>query len=194
MRVSNNTRQTPVFSSHRLFLWVTQSKVSINAALLSFTVLMLSLLVLAPSTAFAADKAKELEWSDLVPEDYQAEIPTSIEHIGQAMAGPQSINAPVVEALDGQFVKIPGFVVPLEGDDELVTEFLLVPYFGACVHVPPPPSNQVIHVTMEKGAPASAFYDPIWLIGTISTESWKGDLAQVGYKMVGLEVAPYDDF
>ncbi|WP_232842775.1 DUF3299 domain-containing protein [Psychrosphaera ytuae] len=142
----------------------------------------------------AKGKVPELEWSDLVPKDYQVEIPTSIEHIGQAMAGPQSINAPVVEELDGKTIKIPGFVVPLEGDDEVVTEFLLVPYFGACVHVPPPPSNQIIHVTMEKGAPASAFYDPIWITGTISTETWKGDLAQVGYKMKGLEVAPYDDF
>lgn len=140
------------------------------------------------------DQIQELEWQDLVPGDYEAEIPTSIEHIGQAMAGPQSINAPVVEELDGQMVKIPGFVVPLEGDDEVVTEFLLVPYFGACVHVPPPPSNQVIHVTMEKGAPASAFYDPVWITGRITTETWEGELAQVGYKMKGTDVAPYDDF
>lgn len=145
-------------------------------------------------TAVDKNAIQELEWSDLVPGDYEAEMPTTIEHIGQAMAGPQSINAPVVEELDGQMVKIPGFVVPLEGDDEVVTEFLLVPYFGACVHVPPPPSNQVIHVTMEKGAPASAFYDPVWITGRITTESWEGELAQVGYKMVGTDVAPYDDF
>ena len=137
--------------------------------------------------------AKTLEWSDLVPSNYT--VPEmSIEHIGQAMAGPQSINAPVVKELDGKLVKVPGFVVPLEGDDETVTEFLLVPYFGACLHVPPPPSNQIIHVTLKKGAPASAMYDPIWVIGTLKTETWKGELAQVGYTMQGIDIAPYDDF
>ena len=140
-----------------------------------------------------SNDAKELEWSDLVPKDMVQKIPT-IEEIGHAMAGPQSINAPVVKELDGQTVKIPGFVVPLEGDDELVTEFLLVPYFGACVHVPPPPSNQIIHVTFKKGAPASSMYDPIWVTGKIATETWKGELAQVGYTMQGIEIAPYDDF
>lgn len=136
---------------------------------------------------------KELEWSDLVPKGFDAGTP-DIAHIGQAMAGPQTINAPVVKELDGQLIKIPGFVVPLEGDDDKVTEFLLVPYFGACVHVPPPPSNQLIYVTFPEGAPAEAMYDPIWVIGTLSTKEWKGELAQVGYTMVGTKVAPYDDF
>ena len=143
--------------------------------------------------SLANEQPKELEWEDLVPKDFV--VPNmDIEHIGQAMAGPQTINAPVVKALDGQFVKIPGFVVPLEGDDDVVTEFLLVPYFGACVHVPPPPSNQLIHVTMPKGAPVEAMYDPIYVIGKIKTESWKGELAQVGYTMEGTDIASYDDF
>ena len=149
-------------------------------------------LFLASFSLFAQD-AKELEWSDLVPQGYEMDEP-SIEHIGQAMAGPQTINAPVVEALDGKVVKIPGFVVPLEGDEEKVTEFLLVPYFGACLHVPPPPSNQIIYVKFPEGAPAEAMYDPIWLTGVIKTEEWKGELAQVGYTMKGTAVAPYDDF
>lgn len=149
--------------------------------------------ITALSFSGSADDVKEYEWSDLAPKGLVQETPT-IEHIGQAMAGPQSINAPVVKELDGKTIKIPGFVVPLEGDDELVTEFLLVPYFGACLHVPPPPSNQIIHVTFKKGAPASAMYDPIWVTGKISTETWKGELAQVGYTMQGVEIAPYDDF
>ncbi|NVK24922.1 MAG: DUF3299 domain-containing protein [Gammaproteobacteria bacterium] len=141
----------------------------------------------------ANENAKELEWADLVPKDYAIDTP-DIEHIGQALAGPQTINAPVVDELNGKLVKIPGFVVPLEGDDEKVTEFLLVPYFGACVHVPPPPSNQIVYVTIPEGAPAEAMYDPIWVIGTLSTKSWSGELAQVGYTMQGIKVAPYDDF
>ena len=151
------------------------------------------LTLLISSNSLASTEPKELEWSDLVPENYEMATP-DLEHIGQAMAGPQTINAPVVQELNGKLVRIPGFVVPLEGDDDKVTEFLLVPYFGACVHVPPPPSNQLIYVKMPKGAPADAMYDPIWVIGTISTESWSGELAQVGYSMLGTDIAPYDDF
>jgi hypothetical protein len=150
-------------------------------------------ILLFPTQSFSDDKPLELEWADLIPKGYQADLP-DIEHIGQAMAGPQTINAPVVKELDGKTIKIPGFVVPLEGDENTVTEFLLVPYFGACVHVPPPPSNQLIYVKFEAGAPAEALYDPIWLVGKISTKEWKGDLAQVGYSMEGIGVLPYDDF
>ncbi len=153
------------------------------------------LLSLSAFSLFAIQEkdVRTLEWDDLKPKDFVAPLP-DIAHIGQAMAGPQMINAPVVDELNGKVVKIPGFVVPLEGDDEVVTEFLLVPYFGACTHVPPPPSNQIIHVTLKKGAPASAMYDPIWVTGTIRTETWKGELAQVGYTMKGISVTPYDDF
>lgn len=155
-----------------------------------------SSLVFMALTAFnlqANDQPLELEWDDLIPAGYQAPLP-DVAHIGQAMAGPQSINAPVVESLNGKLVKIPGFVVPLEGDENSVTEFLLVPYFGACIHVPPPPSNQIIYVKFPNGAPAEALYDPIWLIGTITTDQWQGELAQVGYSMQGIGVTPYDDF
>lgn len=160
---------------------------------LRITCFIIACCLLTPSIVNAESIPKELEWSDLVPKGFDAGTP-SIEHIGQALAGPQTINAPVVKELDGQLVKIPGFVVPLEGDNNKVTEFLLVPYFGACVHVPPPPSNQLIYVTFEEGAPAEAMYDPIWVIGTLSTQEWKGELAQVGYTMKGNKVAPYDDF
>lgn len=154
---------------------------------------VLFLLFFVPLALMAKEEPKELEWEDLVPAGYTAPAP-DIAHIGRAMAGPQSINAPVVKELNGKLVKIPGFVVPLEGDDEWVTEFLLVPYFGACIHVPPPPSNQLIHVKMPNGAPVEAMYDPIYVIGVIKTESWEGELAQVGYSMDGTDIAPYDDF
>ena len=155
--------------------------------------LMFLLVAFISFEALSEAQPKELEWEDLAPKGYTAP-PPDISHMGQALAGPQMINAPVVKELDGQFIKIPGFVVPLEGDDETVTEFLLVPYFGACIHVPPPPSNQLIHVTMPKGVPAEALYDPIYVIGTIKTDSWKGELAQVGYTMKGTSFSPYDDF
>lgn len=94
-------------------------------------------------------------------------------------------DAPVVDAYDGKRVKIPGFVVPLEGTETLTTEFLLVPYFGACIHVPPPPSNQIVYVKFEKGIPIDNIYDAIWVTGTLSTDGWQGDIASVGYRLSG---------
>ncbi|HCG90056.1 MAG TPA: DUF3299 domain-containing protein, partial [Alteromonas macleodii] len=84
-------------------------------------------------------------------------------------------DAPVVDTFDGKRVKIPGFVVPLEGTAELTTEFLLVPYFGACIHVPPPPSNQIVYVKFEEGVRIDNIYDAIWVTGELSTDGWKGD-------------------
>ena len=112
--------------------------------------LTLSLLILP------AEAARELSWDDLVPAGtgHLYGMPPA-QHNGlqsedQAPANPltQSMaNAPTVAELDGQEVKLPGYVVPLNVDpSQRVTEFLLVPYFGACIHVPPPPSNQIVHV------------------------------------------------
>ena len=86
----------------------------------------------------------EVYWEDLVPEGFNELAPPSVQHNGE-MSQLQP-DAPVVDTFDGKRVKIPGFVVPLEGTAELTTEFLLVPYFGACIHVPPPPSNQIVYV------------------------------------------------
>ncbi len=139
---------------------------------------------------FAHGKFTEVYWEDLVPQGF--ELPENqVSHQGQSMAQTQP-DAPVVDKYDGMKVRIPGFVVPLEGDDETLTEFLLVPYFGACVHVPPPPSNQIVHVKFPKGAPVGELYDAVWISGTLSTKGWKGDIASVGYTMVGVKIETYD--
>jgi hypothetical protein len=98
----------------------------------------------------------------------------------------------VVKSLNGKVVKIPGFIVPLEGDNELTREFLLVPYFGACIHVPPPPPNQIVYVKFSAGVPIDNLYDAVWVTGTLSTDAWEGELANVGYRLTGISVTPYD--
>lgn len=132
---------------------------------------------------------RELYWEDLAPQDFV--MPDqSILHDGSKMAQ-ISPDAPVVQELDGLEVRIPGFVVPLEGDDQKLTEFLLVPYFGACIHVPPPPANQIVYVQFEKGALIENLYDAVWITGTLSTQGWSGDIATVGYRLKGVKVEPY---
>ena len=136
-----------------------------------------------------ADEPKELYWEDMIPEGYtMPEV--SMEHTGSmAQVAP---NAPLVHSLNNTLVKIPGFVVPLEGDSDSITEFLLVPYFGACVHVPPPPSNQIVYVRFSEGVPIDNLYDAVWVTGTLSTEGWKGDIASVGYSLSGIGVSAFD--
>lgn len=155
-----------------------------SKALLSFVVLCV-----VSASSFAEDAAKELYWEDLIPKDFKMP-PVSMEHIGSmAQVAP---NAPLIESLDGTLAKIPGFVVPLEGDAESITEFLLVPYFGACVHVPPPPSNQIVYVRFPEGVPVANLYDAVWVTGTLSTEGWTGDIASVGYSMKGISLSPFE--
>ncbi len=136
-----------------------------------------------------------LDWIDLIPEKERQQFNAG----GMPIANHQSTNVQqskvgnVRPELNGSKVRIPGFVIPLEGDDKKVTEFLLVPYFGACIHVPPPPPNQIIYVKFEKGAPIHQLWDVIYVIGTLKTETINSDLAETGYLIEGIEIEEYDD-
>tara|TARA_R110002153_G_scaffold27084_5_gene84272 strand:- start:3057 stop:3530 length:474 start_codon:yes stop_codon:yes gene_type:complete len=136
-----------------------------------------------------ANEPLELYWEDMVPPDYQTPD-TPLDHNGSMMQ--MGLDAPIVESLNGKLVKIPGFVVPLEGNNETTTEFLLVPYFGACIHVPPPPANQIVYVKFSEAVPIDNLYDAVWVTGTLTTKGWEGDLATVGYSLEGMSVTPYD--
>src|SRR4029450_4479016 len=103
-------------------------------------------------------------WEALLPEGWSAEKMMSSLNLGEledndpkAKEALKRIremwdNARVSPKLDNRRVRIPGFVVPLDGEREKTREFLLVPYFGACIHAPAPPANQVIHVVVSKTA------------------------------------------
>ena len=79
----------------------------------------------------------------------------------------------VVEELNGQRVRMPGYLLPLEVEGNRVTEFFLVPYVGACVHVPPPPPNQLVHVKLagNEGYESRELFEPVWVTGILSTTS-----------------------
>ncbi len=153
-----------------------------------FQVLFLVSSLTCPVKALA-EEPLEVYWEDLVPAGFNPMQAPSVSHEG-SMAQLQP-NAPVVSVYNGKTVKIPGFVVPLEGTAELTTEFLLVPYFGACIHVPPPPSNQIVYVKFEEGVPIENLSDAIWVTGVLTTDGWSGEIASVGYRLKGLSVAPF---
>jgi hypothetical protein len=101
--------------------------------------------------------------------------------------------------LNGVNVRLAGYMLPLEFDEHTVSEFLLVPWVGACIHVPPPPPNQMIHVVMDKAVEFNGLYEPVWLSGTLKTQSSKQDLflvdgssvLDIGYTMKNGSVQKY---
>jgi hypothetical protein len=140
-------------------------------------------------------KVLTLEWGDLIPFNERGQRPVpriAAKHDGEDTPA-QNLAVGVRDDLDSRTIKIPGFVIPLEGDDTHVTEFLLVPYFGACIHVPPPPLNQIIYVKFKHGAPLQNLWDIVYVTGVIKTETVVADLAQTGYLIEGIEITPYKD-
>ncbi|PKF49021.1 DUF3299 domain-containing protein [Enterovibrio nigricans] len=153
------------------------------------------LLTLCLPTLALADDALTLDWMDLIPESERNQFDERgmpfIDHDNDQPS--QSMVGNIRPELNNSEVRIPGFVIPLEGDANTVTEFLLVPFFGACIHVPPPPPNQIVYVKFEKGAPVQALWDVVYVVGTLKTQTMSHDLAQAGYLLEGVEIEPYDD-
>lgn len=97
-----------------------------------------------------------------------------------------------LKKLEGKLVRIPGFVVPLDDFQEDGAEFLLVPYYGACVHTPPPPPNQIVMVAMEgKKSIKLSLFDAVWMSGRLKIQSVESPYGTVGYTLEGMKVEPY---
>lgn len=153
--------------------------------------LLAGLLLLSAPTR--ADEFTLLEWDDLIPLEERFNPPPfpEVDHEDEFAIPPQPVGQ-VVDSLNGKKVRLPGFVVPLEGDSEEITTFFLVPYFGACIHVPPPPTNQIVYVDYPKGARVDDLWDAVWVSGTLSTVSASHDIANASYSLEGVSVEPYD--
>jgi hypothetical protein len=162
------------------------------------------------SPALAADPPLDLKWAQLMPpleakpkpktffsgaapmapgaEHDGGPPPVSSYQEGKFMSmkrrQPGSDQPPrVVADLNGKRVKLGGYVVPLDFEATSIKEFLLVPFVGACIHVPPPPANQIVYVKSDKGFEISGQFDPVWVTGTIKTETAFTGLADAGYSL-----------
>jgi uncharacterized protein len=102
-------------------------------------------------------------------------------------------NAPVNNAVVGQNVRIPGFVVPLEDSKDGLKEFLLVPYFGACIHSPPPPANQIVHVLPQTPAKGFRSMDAVWISGRLTTGRTDSYMGSASYRIEAVTVSPYSE-
>lgn len=102
------------------------------------------------------------------------------------------VVVPALKALSGQIVRIAGYVVPLDDASQEDAEFLLVPYYGACVHTPPPPPNQMVLVEMEGRQKVRLdLFEAIWLEGTLSIDLVESLYGTAGFTIKGQKVSPY---
>jgi len=170
-----------------------------------FLVLVL-LAACAAGQARAADAApRELDWTELMPADYRPDLLLADEDIGSLDdADPRAAelllklqklwrDAPVVRALDGAEVRLPGFAIPLDTDTKTAQSFILVPYYGACIHTPPPPSNQIVLVRAPQGARIEEAFAMVWVTGRLRVEARQTDVAHAAYTLDASGVEPYEE-
>ena len=161
-----------------------------------------------PEPISMTDKdAQELVWDDLVPAEFQPEkiLSKYQEVIDSTPEGSEAErilykkimdelnNAGPNLALKGKKVRIPGFVSPLDTNGDVVGDFLLVPYFGSCIHSPPPPVNQTVMVSPGQGKSIalSKISRPVWVVGELEIEKITTDLATAGYQIKNAQIEPY---
>jgi len=149
-----------------------------------------------------------LNWEDLMSQADLAAILDAppVSHDGYGWDDKFSPSSPVEDAFQramqsfdvnpellGKRILLPGFIVPITYNEERnVTEFFLVPFFGACIHVPPPPPNQIVHVTYEAGLQLESMYDAYYILGELSSQVVRHELADSAYSLKAEHLELYD--
>lgn len=149
----------------------------------------------------SAPAAQEMAWDALVPKEWDPtqryrnislealrdNDPRAIQMLDEMRAVWD--NAPVNVALDGKPAKLSGFVVPLDATQDGIREFLLVPYFGACIHTPPPPANQIVHVIAPAPVKGLHAMDTVRVSGTLKAARYaSADMGVSGYEIASAAV------
>lgn len=163
-----------------------------------------------------ASDYQEVEWTQLMPEedlaallnppDYLAGIEDGSQEDSVEAFGNQEFenddtsrfqqaltSTQVVKSFENKRIRIPGFIVPLETSEaQNVTEFFIVPYFGACIHMPPPPPNQMIHVKVEQDVELESLYDPFWFEGTLLIDTTENAMGTAAYRLKLAKIQAYE--
>ena len=145
---------------------------------LALSLLILILIIFFTSSANATPK--EISWDDLIP--------------WTAVFDPSEVK--FNEKLNNKEVKIPGYIIPLEYEGQDIKTFLLVPYIGACIHVPPPPANQIVYVDTAAAWDSLDWWEPVYVTGTIKIESRQMEffeMVNIGYEILAGDVESYQE-
>ncbi len=168
--------------------------------LLGVTIILMVILAIAYTRNDDSEliwmEAREIEWDDLIPAGVPyGEIVSEGERDEENdiwKPGYDNNGLKLVTDFEGQLIEMPGFIVPLEYEGDGVTSFLLVPFYGACIHTPPPPPNQIVLVNLEEPMRFDDPYQPYWVAGNLDADMHETDLAFVGYSMLAQAMKPYD--
>jgi hypothetical protein len=167
--------------------------------------LLFALALLLTVPTFAAEPWPELKWESMVPKGWDPSAQFKSLDLSKLQdSDPRAMealdllkrewdNAPAEPSLNGQRIRIAGFALPLERQGDKVTEFLIVPYFGACIHTPPPPANQIIHAKSAKPLAGVKMMVPIWTYGTLAVERGETTWGVAGYRLAVDKVTPYEE-
>ena len=153
-----------------------------------------------------------IDWNDLIPEGYEpeklaekyekdlAKLDTLPDGSQEGLEIIQRIQAdidqiPTNSKWDNKWIKLPGFIAPLETQNAVITRFLLVPYFGACIHVPPPPVNQTVLVDLlpNNAIKLDEAYLPFMVTGKLTLDKTNTDIGNAGYLITNATVELYKD-
>ena len=148
---------------------------------------------------------KEVEWDELMPEGWRKKVIlelTRMRRYGSLTDGDPRADeayarlkktwdaAPPTKTYIGKSIRIAGYVVPLDAERMQSSEFLLVPYFGACIHSPPPPANQIILIKPPKGSRLRTM-DAIWVEGILAEGKTSSEVGTSTYILTADRITPY---
>lgn len=146
-----------------------------------------------PNRSLAEDFI-DLNWTDLIPEGQKVippAIQSLIQHDGPDLSSAQPPSQGVRTEWNGEIVRLPGFIVPIDYSGTGVTAFILVPFVGACVHVPPPPANQLVFVTTGKPYQSTGLFEAVNVTGMFGTASMSTQLADIAYALSADHIEPF---
>ena len=208
---------------HMIFMLSLYARFSMKLFLLFISIVFLPLIVSCSDQVDDRIEANQdiqysiIEWTDLMPEEdlnallnppsyvvdadegsLEDQVTRGLERAMLAEADDPYqralISEKVVAEFNGKAIKLAGFVVPLDFNDEgIVTEFFLVPYFGACIHLPAPPPNQIIFVKHDEGLTLDELYNPIWVAGILTTSLIEDEVATSAYALEMQSFEPYTE-
>lgn len=150
-----------------------------------------------PSSSSASEAVIDLEWRDLMPPGEES-LKQTLQGLGilehdemSLLRAEQPPSSGVTTEFNGKIVRVPGYIVPLDTSGAGVTAFILVPYVGACIHVPPPPANQLIFVTAPTPYESSGLFEAVNVTGMFGTASTRTQLADIGYALSAEKIEPF---
>jgi len=170
---------------------------------LALIALTASFLTISPAQAANDGIYKEIQWEMLIPKGWDPalqfkslNLSTLSDGDPKAMEALQAMkniwdNAPAEPSMSGRNVRLPGFMIPLDKSGESVRSFLLVPYFGACIHSPPPPSNQMVLVLLAKPLQGFRTMDAVWVNGSMEIDRSDSPWGKTAYLLKALKVEAY---